>query len=388
MTYLTSVRTRVEKDIVTRIKRSLKGDSKIYVTIGQEVAPSDIIGVSQLSSGFRTLNIADLLSVPPNSVEKFLRRKVGERVYKGELLAYKEEGFFADKKIVPSPTDGVLDFINLKTGEIKMAFFPKKVDLPAGVFGIVEFINKEQGLILIKTQASIVYGMFGSGNQRDGNLVIFGRRDGLISESDLSIKSDGYILVGGSLIYNHGITKAISSNISGIITGGINAEDYRSLSGGRLAFPQKLGNDIGISLVITEGFGSIPIGRDIFKLLTRFEGKYISLDGNKAKVFLPSFESKSIIKVRSVALPAIPEKFRISDNENFRIRIGELKVGVLVRVVGNNFQGEQGTVIAINKTESVLLSGVKAYLATIETENRKIQIPVDNLEIIDYSFSS
>ena len=112
MKHLTTVRVRVEKDIVTRIRRSLNGKGRINVKLGQEVAPSDIIGTSQLSSGFRSLNLAGLLSVSPNQIDKFLKKQIGQRVYKDELLAYKSGGVFGGKKIVTSPTDGILDFIN------------------------------------------------------------------------------------------------------------------------------------------------------------------------------------------------------------------------------------------------------------------------------------
>lgn len=388
MKHLTTVRVRVEKDIVTRIRRSLNGKGRINVKLGQEVAPSDIIGTSQLLSGFRSLNLADLLSVSPNQIDKFLKKQIGQRVYKDELLAYKSGGVFGGKKIVTSPTDGILDFINSKTGEIKMTFLPKQVDLPAGVYGIVEYVNYDHGQVIIKTQVTRIHGIFGSGRLRDGNLVVLGSREGLLSRIEVSMKLEGHIIVGGSLIFKDGITEAISSNIHGIITGGINAKDYKGMAGGRLTFPHKLENDIGISVVVSEGFGSIPIGEDIYRALKEFDGKFVSLDGNRAMINLPSFQSKSIIKVKNTALPPISENTQNVDEEGFKTRIGELRIGMFVRVSGNKYAGEQGKVLAIDKTATVLPSGVKSYLVTLETKRRKIQIPVANVEIIDYIFKS
>lgn len=388
MKYLATVRKRIEKDIVTRIRRGLGGRGRINVSLGQEVTPSDIIGTFQVSSGFRTLNLSDLLSVSPNQVGKFLKKLIGQRVYKGELLAYKQQGIFSGKKIVTSPTDGTLDFLNPKTGEIRLTFLPKKVDLPAGVYGIVEYVDFDHGQIYIKTQVSRVYGMFGSGKLRDGNLRLLGRREGLLSGSDIASNFEGHILVGGSLIFKDGISEAISCNIDGIITGGINAPDFKGMAGGQLTFPKRLENDIGISVVVCEGFGSIPIGEDIYQLLSRYDGKFVSIDGNKAIVNLPSFESKSITLVRNVNLPPILENSQNVLEQDLRTTVGELQVGLFVRVVGNTFAGNLGKILAIDKTETVLPSGVKTYLVTIETKRRKIQVPVANVEIIDYSFSS
>lgn len=388
MKNLTNVRTRVEKDIVTRIKRNLTGKGRINVKPGQQVTPSDIIGTSQVASGFRSLDLANLLSVSPNQVGKFLKKQLGQRIYKDELLAYKPGGIFGGKKIVISPTDGILDFINPKTGEIKMTFLPKKVDLPAGVYGIVDYVNFDHGQIYIKTQVSRIHGMFGSGRTRDGNLVVLGRREGLLSGSEISVKLEGHIVVGGSLIFKDGISRAISCNIFGIITGGINARDYKGMAGGHLTFPHKLENDIGISMVVSEGFGSIPVGEDIYQILTVFDGKFVSLDGNRAIINLPSFESKSIIRVKNTILPPIVEDIQNVLEQDDKIRVGELKVGVFVRVLGNTFAGEQGKVLAIDKTETLLPSGVKSCLITIQTKRRKIQVPVANVEIIDYIFNS
>lgn len=371
---------RIKKDVIIRVKRKLKGKGEIRVAEGQEVAPSDIIGVAYISAGFRTLNLADALKVSPAEVEKYMKRLIGQRIYVDELLA-ERSSFFGGKKIVISPTDGILDFLNPKTGELRMSFLPKKEDLPAGVYGIVERVNKERGLVTIRTQASIVQGMFGSGRLRDGILHIISKRDELIGKSFLSLKYDGGILVGGSLVFKDAITAAISASVNGIITGGINAKDYKGMAGGRLSFPKKLDNDIGISVVVCEGFGSIPIGEDIYEILTHYGDKYVSIDGNRGVITLPSFESSSIIKVKNTKLPPAQDD-SITTYDEYRSQEAEVKLSLKVRIIGNSYPGEQGRIMAVDKTETILPSGIKTFLITVETKRRKIQVPVANLEII------
>ena len=380
MSNLVPQRLRIEKDIVTRVKRVLKGKGKLNITVGQQVTPADIIGTALISSGFRTLNLADALSVSADKINKYLKKQIGQRVYKDELLAFKEGGLLGGKKIVLSPTDGTLDHINPKTGEIRLTHLAKKVDLPSGVFGIVEKADNERGIATIKTQVSRVYGMFGSGRWRDGNLIILGSRDSLINKADISPKYDDHILVGGSLIFKDAITAAISAGINGIITGGINAQDYRSMAGGKISFPKKLENDIGISIIVCEGFGSLQIGEDLYPLLKEYNGKFVSMEGNSAILNLPSFESKSIIRVKATQLPPIPESEFETEEKVMSVR--ELKVGDRVRAIGNTYGGEQGRILFIDQTESILAAGLKAILVTIETKRRKIQLPVANLEVI------
>jgi len=372
------VRLRVEKNAVTRITRALNGRGTLNVRVGQQISPEEIIGSSTISAGFRTINLSSLLSVAPAEVERLLVRKLNQRIYKGELLAQKKG--WLGKKIVTAPTDGILDFLNNKTGELRITFMPKKVNLPAGVFGIVEAVDQERGQIIIRTEVCRIYGMLGSGHFREGILRILSRKDELISKSGVKPEYEGNILVGGSLYLKEAISTAISIGVSGIITGGIDAGDYRAVASGRLVFPKKIDNDVGISIVVCEGFGSIPIGMDIFETLQNFEGKFILIDGNKSSVILPSFLSSCMVKIKSTKLPDLP-KTGFSDTDRTTI-ISELKIGLKVRVVGNSYFGEQGKLVAVNDSLSLLPSGIYDYLATVETARRKIQVPVANLEII------
>ena len=372
-------RVRVEKNVVVRIYRAFTGKGLISVSKNQEVVPTDILGTVNISSGFRTLNLAQLLSVPPKDTQKYMKKTLGERVYKDELIAYKEEGLFKGKSVVLSPTDGLLDFFNPQTGEIRMSFTPKKKDLTAGVYGIVEGVDKERGQLIIRIQASLIHGMFGSGRVSDGILHVLGKRDELTGPGFIPPANNGQILVGGSLVFKEALSACISVGIKGFITGGINAADYKGMAGGHLIFPKKLENDIGISIIVCEGFGSAPIGEDIFNTLAGYNSRFVSVDGNTGTIVLPSFESKSMDLVRRTKLPPQENVSNLYEKES---EIVQLSLGQKVRIVGNSFMGEQGKVVAVDATETKLASGVKAKIATIETSRRKIPVPVANLEII------
>lgn len=380
MKHLAPMRLRVEKDVVTRVTRVLRGKGTLNVRIGQQVSPEDIIGSAAILSGFRTLNLSTLLSAAPADVEKLLVRKLNQKIYKGELLALKK-GWLGSKKVVTAPTDGVLDFLNNKTGELRISFLPKKVDLPAGVFGVVEAVDPEGGQVMIRTEVCRVYGVFGSGHSREGILHILSRKDALIPKTEVRPEYEGHVLVGGSLFFRETLSAAISTGVSGIITGGMDAIDYRAVAGGRLTFPKKIDNDIGISVVVCEGFGSIPIGTDIFEILQGYEGKFVFIDGNKAVISLPSPLSSSLVKIRNTKLPEFQRSGAVEDVSRTTL-ISELNVGEKVRVVGSSFLGEQGKLLAVNDALSLLPSGIYDYLATVETPRRKIQVPVANLEII------
>lgn len=374
MSYFVPLRIRVEKNIITRITRTLNGKGDLNVQIGQQVAPDEIIGTATFCAGFRIINLSKELGVSPGDAGKFLVKKLNQRIYTGELLALKKGSFLGGKKVVISPSDGIFEFLNPETGELKLSFLPKKKNLLSGVYGIVEQIDKAKGQVTIRTMVTKIRGIFGTGRLRDGILHILGKKDELISKSALKPEYDEYVLAGGSLILKDSISSAISLGVKGIISGGINADDYKAIAGGHLVFPKKLDNDIGMSVVVCEGFGAVPLGDDIFGILSEYEGKFISVDGNKGIINLPSFSSASLDKVKATILPEIQQESHPGSVE--------LKSGLRIRVVGNSYFGQQGKILAINTAPTLLPSGLKAPLATIETPSKKIQLPVANLEVV------
>lgn len=378
MKLLTCKRLRVEKDIIVRVRRILKGEGKILISEGREVMPEEIIGTSTQFRGFRTMNLSNLLRVKPSDVSKYIKRAVGQRIYKDELLAFKKGALFTADKVITSPTDGILDFINNLTGEVRISLLPKKIALPAGVYGVVEKVDEKIGLCLIRAQVTKIYGIFGIGRIRDGTLKMVTKRDGIISKAMISPNFDNYILAAGSLQSKDTLHSAISAGVNGLIIGGINATDYKDVLGGHISFQRKLDEDMGVSLVICEGFGAIGLGEDIDEILKKYDGKFISIDGNNACISLPSYLSSSMIKVRATKLPGdLAGSVSKSQEE-----LTEIHDGVKVRIIGASFTGEQGQVVSQDQTESLLPSQIRSNMVTVETKRRKIRLPFQNLEIV------
>ena len=142
----------------------------------------------------------------------------------------------------------------------------------------------------------------GIGKSRDGILEVVGGKGDIINISKISQANSEHIIAGGSLIYGDALASAISLGVRGIITGGINVKDYKSMTGGVLEVPLKIGRDVGVSVLVTEGFGSIPIGDDMYSVLQEHNGKFAIIDGNRSKLTLPSSDSNSMFRIRATQL--------------------------------------------------------------------------------------
>ncbi len=369
-----NVRTRIQVNRVTHVKRSLIGEGKLTVRVGEEVQPQDILGQSLLSAGFSAVNIAKMLNVRPSEGGKYIQRPTGKVIYKGELLALKKEIF--GKKVVVAPTDGLIETYDAKTGELRLRFLSKEIPLTAGIIGIVDNVNYVTNEVIIKTMVTEIFGILGSGRERSGVLNILGAPGDLVHPTQIQTQMHQQIILTGGLVDSSILRKAAGFGLSGIVCGGLNVVDYRSIMGS-INPAKRVGTDVGISIVVTEGFGLIPVGSDIFNLMRPFGGKFVFLNGNINQVLLPTATADSILTLRKSSLPL--EKVHDMVPE---VELGEIKIGLKVRIIWPPFMGAQGKVISIDQTPTVLESGISTILLTLETTKQKLKIPYTNIEII------
>lgn len=371
-------RLRIEKNKIIHIKRRLiNAKGEIKVKVGQEVCPQDVVALGHTSSGFRTIHLASDLRVSPKKATEFLMRQIGQNIYEGELLAMKRDFLGFNKQLILSPVDGVIEDYDVQIGNVKIQLTPKTVRLVSGAYGIVDAIDEIAGTVLIKTMVNVVWGVLGSGKEREGLLKILGPADLLTSSNQIPAQAQGRILVAGGLVFMAALEKGLDVRLGGIICGGINAADYRSMAGGQWNIWHKHWSDVGLSLMVTEGFGAAPIGEDIFSLLQDYNESFVLLDGNKSRLILPINEQNSMIYIRKTGLAVKPEG-------DFSPEAGllPLKEGSKVRVISSSFLGLQGQVEAIDQTLTKLPSGIESYLVTVESRSQKIRVPYNNLELV------
>lgn len=372
---LANQRIRRKPSICLLVKRKLKGPGNIVASKGTEVAPHDLLGRYKLTLGFTKVNIAKELNVSAQEIPKLLNKPVGQTIFKGELLAFKK-GVFSKAQII-APTDGIFQSLDEKTGEATFKLLPKEYALTAGVFGVVEAVDHQKGEVLIKTMVTELFGVLGTGIEKEGFINVLSGAADLVNKESITDSHKGQILVAGSLILESTIRRALSFAVSGIICGGLNMDDYLAMVG-NLNQAKRVGSDIGISIIASEGFGIIPMGDDFYEVLKRYNGRFAIIQGNLNRLLLPSDDPNSILSCRKVVLPlneALGSKPQLS--------IGEIKKGTKVRLITPPFMGAQGEVLEIDGNPTKLESGISTYLITIGTKNKKIKAPFSNVEIIN-----
>ncbi|MBI4039985.1 hypothetical protein HY389_01370 [Candidatus Daviesbacteria bacterium] len=373
-----NARLRIRPDVVVHVTRGLGGGKgELHVAERQEVTPSDILGLGEQSGGFATVDLAKELGVSPGQVPRFLFKKLGQNIFKGELLAGKKGVLGLGQKVVLAPSDGVLDYLDPKTGELRLKFIAKRNKVVSGVYGIIDKVDLIKKEVLIRTRVTEVYGVLGTGRERSGFIHVLGAGDVLVSSKQIGPGLTGDILVGGGMVFADALMKAVSTRIPAVVSGGIEPGEFQAMTGGKLDTLTKRWSDVGVSLLVTEGFGAIPIGEDIFKLLGKYNGRFAIINGNLKKLILPSIDPDSMMYIRKVAVPLQNKVESIPD-----LQLVELKVGLNVRMIALPYRGWQGKIVAIDKTATTLPSGISTYLVTIDCPKGKIRAPYLNIEVV------
>jgi len=358
------VRIRVLSHVQKTVQRVMPEHTEILVKKGDEVYPEKVIGLAKTAAGFRSFRLADLLDVKhPKDVRQYLVCKEGDKVYKGQQIAEKKGFLGIGTKVVTSPIDGVVQSFHEDTGRLTMGFLPSVVRIAAGMPGIVDTSETDRS-VSIHSTVTQVFGVLGAGRERAGFIKVTVKPDDFLLPANIEAVHAGSILVGGALITRDTLEKALAIGVAGIITGGIHLKDFESIGGEKVVQIGSVGTDVGLTILVTEGFGRIPMGEDIWGTLFRLNDRYALIDG----------------ETRSVVVPEEGEGEKLPESVSLQEK--EVAVGDSARIIAEPEIGTIGKVVSIGKEKELLDSGLSAYMVELQIGKEKKRVPAQNLEII------
>lgn len=345
------VRTRIKFFKEEKVERKLSGKGEVLVKKDQKVAPDDVIAKVEVGGEPLIFDLPQLLRAKRPFPKNSLLKKIGEKVEKGERLA-SFKSLFLGKKTLIAPCSGLI--LEFKEDSGELIFQPEtkeEVQMPGLFWGEVEKIKRDK--VVLKTSGVDIFGFLGI-KEAIGKILLCREQT-----SELSLFREnslrGKILVFGESPGRAALEKLKIRGASGVICGGVHFRDFQSYQKGELPF------------LATEGCGKIKIGDDLLEIFQKYEGRDVLLEGEKKQVRIPlrKEELKSIKKTE-----AVKER--------------ELKLGDRVRLIGEPGPvGAQGVVIEIGKKKVVLESGFKVVLVKVKVDDEVLEVPSENLEIIE-----
>ena len=200
------------------------------VRIDEKVSVGDILAESKTDNQL-SVNIAFKLGVKNKKIGKLLRKKPGDAVSVGDVIAQKKS-FFKTKTAVSKIAGTVTKF---EEGSGNLFFARSSVlsqTIICPVDGIVEEVTDTK--IVIKADKEAIVGTASSGETAEGEVLTFGKEK--ILESDISDVVKGRVIAGQNFDRD-GLSKAIGVGTLGIISWEIEDSLIEGLAVKKIAVP-------------------------------------------------------------------------------------------------------------------------------------------------------
>lgn len=341
---------KVELSSKSYLERILPAPGTIRVKVGEIVRPFDIVADSMINLQEQAVNLRTLLNIKNKSLDEFMRKREGEGFKKGEMIAESWGKLGFQRKQLLGPFDGVIQSVNRETGEILLRTNPEKKSVLAGAGGEVVQILDSQS-VLLAIVAVQVAGVWAGGQTAEGELLTLSSFDQPLELSKITPSVKGKIIVGGSFVSFEAIKKAIALGSLGIITGGVNV------------LPKDFFANDPFGLLVTEGFGSVPMLEPTWR-------------------YLKSAEARTAILIPERNVLLVPENAPVCPADPHRPdgSFGSLSTGDLVQIFCWPYFGRVGKVTGL-EPKRTFPSGVigEAVQVSLTGESEDVSIPLRNV---------
>lgn len=367
---------RVAAATVVRRERRLPIAGSVLVQQGARVKAEDVVARAELPGAVATVNVMNQLGIAANEIPNFMLKKEGERVAVNEVIAETRPFIKLFRSAAHAPIGGTIETVSEVTGQVIVRGPPQPVDLRAYIDGAVVEVRANEGIV-VETRGAFIQGILGVGGEVCGELAVVGDGPGAVVEpSQLDERLKGRIVVAGAYISSALFKRAAELGVEALIAGGLDDSDLRELLGRDLGVAITGHEDIKPILIVTEGFGHIPMARATYELLRTCAGRRASASGAtqiRAGVLRPEIiVPEPAGGGASVGAPASPAESQ------------GLMVGSRVRIIREPYFGVLGTVSALPAGLEIVQSETRVRVARIRCDDgREAVVPRSNLEAIE-----
>ncbi len=351
-------------------ERRLPIAGDILVHEGDDVTAEQVVMRTELPGKADMVNVVSMLGCLPGEVERHMMKKEGETIEREELLAQSSSFFGLFKTRVESPMDGTVEAISPVTGQVTLRGTPIPVEVKAYIDGKVLALEGDER-VTVETTGTFAQGIFGIGGETHGELdFAVSRPDEILDAESLTEAHQGKVVVGGSLISFESLERARDIGVRAVIVGGFDDADLKKFLGYDLGVAITGQEKLGLTLIVMEGFGEIPMADKTFELLQNCRGMKASVNGAtqiRAGVMRPE-----VIIPHATAEAVAEEEARLI-----------LEVGTRVRVIREPYFGRFGAVTALPAELTKLPTESKARVLVLKFDDgNEAIIPRANVEVI------
>jgi hypothetical protein len=344
----------------------------VVVSIGDLVRSDQVVARAELPGKVFPVNLANQLSVAPGEIKDYLIKKEGDVVGKDEILAENKPLIKWFKTEIRSPVAGTIESVSSVTGQVLLREPPRVLQLLAYVNGTIIETIPQQGVV-VETTCSLVQGIFGIGGETSGEIVMAVKSpDEALTPGHFNSAMKDKVVVGGSFLSAEAMKQAKAVGVAGLVVGGIHDEDLRALLGYDLGVAITGTEQVGFTLILTEGFGTIPMAAKTFKLLSSHVRQKASISGAtqiRAGVIRPEI--------------IVPQEHTSTKGAAQLQREG-IRLGDPVRIIRDPMFGRIGEVSALPSGLTKIPTESEVRVLEVKfADGKKAVIPRTNIEVIE-----
>ncbi|UJS19757.1 MAG: hypothetical protein L3J18_12725 [Candidatus Brocadia sp.] len=350
----------------------LMGD--VVVKKGDILKAEDVVARTHLPGKVHAMNAVNRLGIQPKDLREYMLKKEGDTVQKDEIIAETKPWVKMLKTVLLSPITGTIETISTVTGQILLREPPKPIQVSAYIDGTVIEIVEKEGVVM-ETTATLIQGIFGVGGEAVGELVIAVNtpEDTLTADRIVPAHKDK-IVVGGAFLRYDAIEKARKVGVKGVIVGGFNDEDLKKLLGYDLGVAITGSEEIGLTLILTEGFGQIPIAQKTFDLLQSRSGAKTSING--------ATQIRAGVVRPEIIIPY--ETSKSGGTETGKPAERGMETGDTVRVIRVPYFGKIGRIKALPFSPQTIETEATVRILEIGfSDGSTVMVPRANVEMIE-----
>ncbi len=368
------------------VERRLPALGEVVIGPGQRVESDTTIARTLLPGRPRVYNLAEFFDLTARDLPKLLKKQVGARVSKGEIIAGRGRGL--GSRQFKSPFDAILSVVDAASGYITLTPQPQPFNLEAYVRGTVIESMPSYGAS-IQLQASYARGALGFGGEQHGVLrVLATKPTDPLDPNSIDARTTYFILLGGSYVTAETLRRAVEMKVRGIITGSIREEEltkfleyrhreafYRVGQHG-WRFPADLsGQDSPLTLVVTEGFGLRPMASRLFEMLLAHDAEELSINGTTR--LRRGWQRPEIIVPVVTSVEAGRASTRLGASEVLP------RPGSVVRLTNPTYLGAVGQVVSLPPSRRGISPGQLDRLAEVEVSGTRLVLPFADIEVLE-----
>jgi hypothetical protein len=366
---------RVAASTHHRVRRLLPIPGELLVDTGQQVQAREVVARTFMPGDVTPLNLAKLLSLPPTDVPECMLKHQGDQIAVGDVLARTKGIFGKFRNEYKSQVAGTIESISSVTGQVIVRGAPQAVEVVAYLSGRVVEIVPQEGCV-IEADVTFVQGIFGIGGEAFGPLrMACQQHDQELAADLITADMKGLVVVGGARVTADALERAKRVGVAAVVTGGVDDQDLETFLGYSLGVAITGSERVGVTLILTEGFGEIAMAERTFALLASREGDEAAVNGAtqiRAGVIRPE-----------IVIPVAPAQVATVLGAPDALE-GHLSVGSAVRVIRDPYFGLIGTVTALPSEPQVLASGSRARVLEVTfASGDGVMIPRANVERIE-----